>query len=176
MSKKNQRMNSNSTAASTVEATLHRERRAGEDRRRNVLHALVVGSFNPRRRRPRREREHHIAALDWHHPQWLAVAMLIVLLSVTDALLTLTLLNLGAHEANPFMAPLVGRGGYGFVAWKFGLTAGGVVLLTLVARMRVFGRIPVAMLLYTLLALYALLICYELWLIDQAGFGLVDLA
>jgi hypothetical protein len=169
-------MNSNTAATSTVDAELPRDRRAGSDRRRHVLRSLVVGSFNPRRRRPRREHEHHVAALDWHHPQWLAVALLIVLLSVTDALLTLTLLNLGAHEANPFMAPLVGRGGYGFVFWKFGLTAGGVILLTVVARVRVFGRIPVAALLYMLLALYCLLICYEIWLLDQAGFGLVDLA
>jgi hypothetical protein len=151
------------------------ERRSGPDRRRRVLRALLVGSFNPRRRRPRRDDERHIAALDWHHPQWLAVSMLIVLLSVADALLTLTLINLGATEANPFMAPLVGGAGYSFAFWKFGLTAGGVTLLTVLARMRMFGRVPVALVLYALLALYVALIGYEFWMLDRLSFGLLSL-
>jgi hypothetical protein len=151
------------------------ERRSGPDRRRKVMRALLVGSFNPRRRRPRRDDERHVAALDWHHPQWLAVAMLIVLLSVADALLTITLINLGASEANPLMEPLVSGAGYGFAFWKFGLTAGGVMLLTLLARMRMFGRVPVAAILYGVLALYVALVSYEVWLLDRLSFGLLGL-
>jgi hypothetical protein len=151
------------------------ERRDGPDRRRRVLFALLFGGFKPRRRRPRRDHERHIAALDWHPPQWLAVAMLIVLLSVADALLTLTLLGLGAQEVNPLMAPLVVGTGHGFAYWKFGLTAGGVITLTLLARMRVFGRVPVAVVLYTVLAVYVALISYEVWLLDRASYRLLDL-
>jgi hypothetical protein len=135
------------------------------------LRALLIGNFRQRRRAPRRDDERHLAALDWHHPQWLAVGLLIVLLSVADAFLTITLLSLGANEANPIMEPLVQRPGMGFAAWKMLLTAGGVVTLILLARMRAFGRIPVAVILYGVLLAYVVLVAYELWLLEHLTFG-----
>ena len=141
------------------------ERRATE-RRRHVLHALLHGSFNPRRRAPRRADERAVSAVDWHHPQWLAIAMLIVMFSGIDALLTLMLVERGAYEANPMMAPLVGGSAVAFTLVKIGLTAGGVVLLTQLARMRAFGRIPVGVLLYTVLGIYGALIAYEFGLLN----------
>jgi Domain of unknown function (DUF5658) len=147
------------------------ERRRGPDRRRSTLRALLVGNFRQRRRLPRRDDERHLAALDWHHPQWLAVGLLIVLLSVADALLTITLLSLGANEANPFMEPLVQQPGMGFAVWKMALTSGGVITLILLARMRAFGRIPVAVILYGVLLAYVVLVGYELWLLEHLTFG-----
>ncbi len=139
--------------------------RRGSDRRRQVLHALLHGSFHPRRRAPRRANERAAIAVDWHHPQWLAIAILILMFSCTDAFLTLLLLERGAYEANPLMALLVGGSGVAFALVKFGLTAGGVVLLTQLARMRAFGRVPVGLLLYTVLALYGVLLAYEVSLL-----------
>jgi hypothetical protein len=136
------------------------------DRRTHVLRALLYGSFNPRRREPRRTDERALSAVDWHHPQWLAIAMLIVVSSCIDALLTLMLVERGAYEANPLMAPLVGGSGLVFAVVKIGLTAGGVVLLTQLARMRAFGRISVGVLLYTVLAIYSALIVYEFGLLN----------
>lgn len=141
------------------------ERRRTE-RRRHVLRALVQGSFRPRRRGPRRNDEHQVSAVDWHHPQWLAIAMLIVALSAADALLTLMLMEQGAYEINPFMAPLVGGSALSFALVKVGLTAGGVVLLTQIARIRAFGRIPVGAFLYSVLVLYGALIAYEFSLLN----------
>ena len=83
------------------------DRRSGADRRKQPLRALFYGSFNPRRRGSRRDGERRVSGVDWHDPQWLAVAMLIVLFSCVDAFLTLTLVDHGAYEVNPFMAPLV---------------------------------------------------------------------
>jgi hypothetical protein len=142
-----------------------RERRGGE-RRRQVLRALLLGSFHARRRRPRRASEQAIAAVDWHHPQWLALAILIVALSSADALLTLTLVGHGAYEANPLMRPLVDGSALTFTLVKVGVTAGGVVVLTLVARMRLFGRLSAGLLLYAVLAAYGALIVYEFSLLD----------
>lgn len=132
----------------------------------HVLRALLYGSFNPRRRGPRRADERALSAVDWHHPQWLAIAMLIVVSSCIDALLTLMLVERGAYEANPLMAPLVGGSGLVFAVVKIGLTAGGVVLLTQLARIRAFGRISVGVLLYTVLAIYSALIVYEFGLLN----------
>jgi hypothetical protein len=142
------------------------ERRAGADRRRYVLRALLQGSFTPRRRGPRRAHEHTVSGVDWHHPQWLAIAMVIVLCCCADAFLTLLLVEHGAHEANPFMAPLVGGPTLRFATVKIGTTASGVLLLTQLARLRAFGRIPVGAFLYTVLVLYLALIGYELRLLN----------
>lgn len=136
------------------------ERRRGE-RRQHVLWALLQGSFHARRRQPRRAGEQAFAAVDWHHPQWLATAILIVVLSGADALLTLALVERGAYETNPLMRPLVYGSALPFTVVKVGLTAGGVVLLTLLASMRLFGRVSAGLLLYVLLAGYGALILYE---------------
>jgi hypothetical protein len=147
-------------------ATASEPERRRTERRRHVLRALLHGSFRPRRRGPRRADEHQVSAVDWHHPQWLAIAMLIVVFSAADALLTLMLMERGAYEVNPFMALLVGGSALSFALVKVGLTAGGVVLLTQIARIRAFGRIPVGVFLYSVLALYGALIAYEFSLLN----------
>jgi hypothetical protein len=142
------------------------ERRRG-DRRRQLLRALLLGNLHARRRLPRRASEQGLAAVDWHHPQWLAIAILIVVFSSADALLTLELIGQGAYETNPLMRPLVGGGSVlAFTLVKVGLTAGGVVLLTLMARTRLFGRLSTGLLLYALLVGYGALILYEVSLLD----------
>jgi len=102
---------------------------------------------------------------DWFHAQWLATAMLIMILSSVDAVLTLALISRGAIEINPLMEPLVRGSGHGFAFWKLGLTSMGVVVLTLAARLRVFGGIPVGCLLYVVLCGYLVLVGYEFWLL-----------
>ena len=135
--------------------------RRGGDRRKRVLWSLLYGSFNPRRRGPRRAADNALTAVDWHHPQWLAIGTLIVACSVGDAFLTLVLVGQGAYEMNPFMAPLVGGSPVAFALVKVGLTAVGVLLLTQLARLRTFGRIRVGVILYSVLAIYGTLIFYE---------------
>src|SRR5262245_25240340 len=138
-----------------VSVPIH-ERRLRIERRRSVFRALWRGNFERRRVAPRRSLERHAVVTDWFHPQWLAVAILILLLCSADALLTLTLISHGASEMNPFMAPLVAGSGHGFAGWKLGVTAVGVVFLTLLARLQVFGR-TVGTILYAILGMYALL-------------------
>lgn len=144
------------------------ERRRAADRRKRVALALLYGSFNPRRRGPRRTGEQAVAAVDWHHPWWLAVATVILGLCASDAILTTVLISRGAYEVNPLLAPLIGRSAWVFVAVKVGMTGIGVVLLTLLSRLKAFGRMPVALLLYAVLIGYAVLIAYELRLLDQS--------
>jgi hypothetical protein len=140
------------------------ERRARNERRRSVLRALWHGNFARRRHAPRRTDERHFAVTDWFHPQWLAVAIGILVLCAADALLTLVLISHGASEINPLMDPLVRGSGHSFGYWKIGLTAMGVVILTLLARVRYWGR-AVGTILYVVLAGYAVLVGYELFLL-----------
>ena len=141
------------------------ERRRGPDRRTRVARALVYGSFHPRRLGPRRDGEHRLGAVDWHHPWWLAVATSILILCAADAILTVILIGRGAYEVNPILAPLIGRSGALFAMVKIGVTGVGVVLLTLLCRFKAFGRMPVALVLYGVLAGYGVLIGYELRLL-----------
>jgi len=140
------------------------ERRLRVERRRSVIGALWRGNFARRRLAPRRHSERHPVVTDWFHPQWLGVAVLILLLCCFDAVLTLTLMNHGFYEVNPLMAPLVARPGSGFVLVKVGLTSMGVVFLTILARLRIFGR-SVGYLLYLVLVGYVVLVGYELFLL-----------
>jgi hypothetical protein len=132
-----------------------------------VARALVYGALKPRRLGPRRNGEQALAAIDWYHPWWLAIATLIVALCASDAVLTVVLISRGAYELNPLLAPLIGGSGVLFVAVKIGLTGVGVVLLTVLSRVKAFGRLPVALLLYAVLAGYGLLIAYELRLLER---------
>lgn len=125
----------------------------------------MYGNFNPRRRGPRRDGEHALGAIDWFHPWWLAIATLILALCASDAILTVILINHGAYEVNPLLAPLVGGSGALFVGVKIGLTGIGVAVLTLLSRVKAFGRVPVPLLLYAVLAGYGFLIAYELRLL-----------
>lgn len=140
------------------------ERRGRSERRRSIIHALWRGNFERRRRAPRRNVESHAVVTDWFEAHWLAVVILILLLCSADAILTLMLISRGAVEINPFMVPLVHGSGHAFAYWKFGLTAFGVILLTLLARLKAFGR-AVGTLLYVVLGLYAVLVGYELVLL-----------
>jgi hypothetical protein len=140
------------------------ERRVTRDRRRSVLRALWHGNFTRRRHSPRRGGERHVVVTDWFHPQWLAVSIAILLLCGADALLTLTLISHGAVEINPLMAPLVQNSVELFTFWKIGVTTTGVVLLTVLAKLKVMGQ-GVGTALYLVLAVYALLVGYELFLL-----------
>lgn len=139
----------------------------GPDRRKSHLRALWIGSFMARRRHPRRGDDRSVTAVDWHHPQWLVVVLAILFLSIADALLTLTVINLGAEEINPFMQPLVTGSGHSFAWWKLGLTSFGLIFLTIMARMRTLGGLPIGWLLYIILAIHTVLVGYELWLVQH---------
>jgi len=75
------------------------------------------------------------------------------------------LMQRGAYEVNPVMASLLGGSGVSFAFVKIGLTAIGVVVLTQLARLRTFGRVPVGLILYSVLVLYGTLIYYEIHLL-----------
>ncbi|MGC4028001.1 MAG: DUF5658 family protein [Steroidobacteraceae bacterium] len=143
------------------------DRREGPDRRRRHWYGLLVGHEKHRRQGPRRRQDRYLAVVDWHHPQWLLVAMLIVILSGVDGMLTIRLIAIGATEVNPAMAALVTGEGGNFAYWKMGLTVAGVIVLTALARLHLFGPIRVGAVLYVLLGAYVALVCYEVWLLSR---------
>jgi hypothetical protein len=143
------------------------ERRSGIDRRRITLSAFIYGARNPRRRIGRRSTDRY-PVVDWHSPRVLALVIAILGFCAMDAVLTVVLISHGAREINPVMALFVPHNLFGFAAAKLLLTALGVSVLVACSRMRVFRGVPGEAFLYATLAAYALLIGYELHLLERA--------
>lgn len=137
-------------------------RKISGDRRKRSTWSIIYGNFRPRRRDPRRNEDRNRFLADWHHPSLLYVSIAILLLSATDAYLTMRLLNEGARELNWFMAQLIHANPQQFIALKMALTGLGVILLVTRRHARLFGRIPIEGVLYAIMFGYVVLIAYEL--------------
>lgn len=142
------------------------ERRSGVDRRRLSWRTFLQGSLTPRRRGARRSTEAD-GLVDWYEPHLLFLAMVILLLSVGDAFLTLTLIARGGSEANPIMAFLLERAPRLFATVKMALTGTGIVVLVALARARVFRVIRISIVIHWCMLGYLALIAYEAWLLRQ---------
>jgi hypothetical protein len=140
------------------------ERRQAINRRDGVWHAFLYGNFRPRRRVSRRTADEHHFLFDWHEPRILYLALGILLLSCTDALFTLNLLEAGANEGNAVMASMLDESVDRFLAVKIGITAFSLVILVVAARRKLFRSFSVEHLLQVFCAGYVLLICYEVYL------------
>lgn len=140
------------------------ERRSGCDRRALSVRTFLQGGLTPRRRGGRRRGEMH-SLVDWHEPHLLALSLMILLLSVTDAFLTLTLMTHGATEANPLLAYVLTEMPELFAGVKLLLTGAGILVLVALARVRVFRIIRVSAIMHAFFAAYLALICYEWWLL-----------
>jgi hypothetical protein len=152
--------------ASRAEPPRTHERRNRADRRRRPWWSICYGSFNPRRRTPpRRADEYRFQSLDWHSSHLLAVAIGILLLSITDAFLTLMLLQGGAAEVNPIMAVFLYRNVAAFAALKITLTSVSTVSMVVLARYRFMRLLRVEWVLYGVLIVYVSLIGYEIWML-----------
>lgn len=146
------------------------ERRERTDRRRKMWWSILYGSFNPRRRRPaRRLDDSRFHPVDWYSADLLAVSVSILLLSAADAFLTGILLLQGADEINPVMAVFVYRSVATFAAFKMAMTGAGIVVMVFLARYHFMRVIRVQLVLYAVLAVYAWLIGYEIWMLNGSG-------
>lgn len=141
------------------------ERRSGVERRRYSVAAYWRGALNPRRRAGRRETDRVYTIIDWHSPRVLALVLLILGMSSLDGVLTLMLMSQGASEMNPVMAMFVPHNPGWFAAIKLTLTSLGAAVLVICARMKLFRFIPGELLLYLVVACYAVLMGYELHLL-----------
>lgn len=157
----------NQAVSSVAKPPLAERRKSGE-RRAVTLWTFLRGTLSPRRRGGRRAGESDLP-VDFHEPWLLVLAIAMLLLSVVDAFLTVTLMNDGAAEANPVLAFVLDEHPRLFAVVKMALTGLSVVVLVAVARMRVFKLVPARLFLQGLVAGYLALVCYELWLARGLG-------
>ncbi|HEV7432679.1 MAG TPA: DUF5658 family protein [Steroidobacteraceae bacterium] len=154
-------------AATSVPVSSTIERRALGERRSQTVRALVAGGWHARRRNPRRAEPARVGFVDWHASRWFAAALVVLLLSMADTLLTLVLVQHGAIEINPLMAPFVVGNGPAFAFLKLALTSSGVMILVVLTRVPTFGRLLAGPVLVGAALLYTVLLSYEMWLLDQ---------
>ena len=139
------------------------ERRARPDRRQRVLWAFFWGSIRPRRRRVGRcADDGRFQPTDWHGAHLWAVSLSILILSLVDAFLTVTLMSGGAVEANPIMAAAMGHDIGTFAILKIAMTGVCVMLMVFLARYRFMRVVRVEVLLYGVLLTYLFLVGHEL--------------
>lgn len=135
------------------------------DRRAVTWRTLLASGLTPRRRGGRRAGEAE-QLVDFHEPYLLLLATVMLVLSVTDAFLTVTLMTDGATESNPVLASVLDAHPRLFAAAKMALTGFGVVVLVAVARLRVFKLVRASVFLQLLVIAYAALVGYEAWLVS----------
>jgi hypothetical protein len=143
------------------------ERRSGVERRHHSLRAYWRGSKTPRRRAGRRATDSYYPIIDWHSPRVFAWVMAILMLCVSDGVLTIFLISNGAVEVNPFMALFVPRQLGWFAAVKLALTSAGTLVLAACSRMKLFRAIPGEVFLGAIVIAYFVLVRYELRLIEH---------
>jgi hypothetical protein len=145
------------------------DRRAEQDRRQKQLPFLKWLFFNGRRQTSRREDDHKkIVALDFYSPSLFIGIIVVLSLSLLDAMLTLILLSRGATELNPVMDYYLNHGPYTFIAVKYGLTALAVLIVVLLKnalpRRRRFGT---ATLLHLFAAAFGSVVIWQFYLLSR---------
>jgi Domain of unknown function (DUF5658) len=139
------------------------ERRGRPDRRQRIWWAFLYGSVRPRRRYiGRRTDDGGFQATDWHGAHLWAVSVGILILSVVDAFLTVTLMSGGAIEVNPIMAAVMGHDIGAFAILKIAMTGVCVMLMVFLARYRFMRVVRVEVLLYGVLLTYLFLVGHEM--------------
>ena len=109
------------------------------------------------------------AILDWYNPSLLFFILATYVLSGIDAVLTITLLELGAaEEANPFMHFLLAEDVRLFAGVKALVTGVGLVWLTAYSNQFLFNKLRVDRIVYALFAVYSLLVFHEIQLLQLA--------
>ncbi|MFK7892412.1 MAG: DUF5658 family protein [Granulosicoccus sp.] len=143
------------------------DKRYGKDRRVYSLSTFKRCALAPRRMHGRRSEDRRYAVLDRIDSGVCALAVLLMLLSVSDSIFTLTLIGRGGSEVNPFMNALLQHSVWAFTGVKMLLTAVPVVILAATANLRLFNRLRARSALAALVGFYLGLIVYELALLSM---------
>jgi hypothetical protein len=145
------------------------DRRSQSDRRQQPTSAWAAFPPAGLRVKNRRTEEHR---RPYYTDRFSSVVfigvLLLVVATLSDAGLTLYVLCGGGAEANPLMSRLLDHGAQAFVIGKYLLTVVGLPVLLIFRNHYLFGTcLRVGYLIPISLALYAVLIGYQIVLIDQ---------
>ena len=132
----------------------------------NGLPGLWYLFFGRRKEVRRNEDNQESYFLDHYSSRVFAIIIGIILLSLTDAMLTLYLIRNGAAEVNPVMEHFLKYGTLPFLAAKYLLTTASIVLLLIYKNVHVFGtKIRAKYLFIVIFLIFASVVVWEVYLI-----------
>jgi hypothetical protein len=145
------------------------DRRNQADRRQEPTSPWAALPPAGQRMRNRRGAEHRQPYFtDRFSPAIFLAVLLLITATLVDAGLTVYVIYGGGAEVNPVMGWLLNHGVLAFVIGKYLLTVVGLPVLLIFRNYYLFGtRLRVGHLIPVSLVLYALLIGYQIMLIDQ---------
>ena len=140
-----------------------RQSRERRSHRRPRLKFLLLGGRRTSTRRGGDKKK--FIYVDQYRPWLLFVIILLLILSISDGLFTLHLIDLGAIEENPAMAYFLSLGAWPFMTAKFLLTCFGIVVLLVfhnfyssLLRIHIITFIP------ALIAIFLIVLFWQLFL------------
>lgn len=108
-----------------------------------------------------------IVALDRYQPSLFIGIMIVLSLSLLDALLTLILIAQGAKEINPVMQYYLSHGPQVFLFVKYGLTAFSVIIIVLLKDSLISRyRIGTGILIHVFTAFFGSVVLWECFLLS----------
>jgi len=132
----------------------------------NGLPGLWYLFFGRRKEVRRNEDNQESYFLDHYSSRVFAIIIGIILLSLTDAMLTLYLIRNGAAEVNPVMEHFLRYGTLPFLAAKYLLTTASIVLLLIYKNVHIFGtKIRAKYLFIVIFLIFASVVVWEVYLI-----------
>ncbi|HYK89668.1 MAG TPA: DUF5658 family protein [Acidobacteriota bacterium] len=146
------------------------ERRSGSDRRGGATFPLRFSGQRRRRSKGRRETDRG-GYVDYYDVRSWGIALSVMILSLTDAVLTGAQVRHGSvHEINPVMDAVIRLGGiYSFLSLKAGMTALPLAIIMLHKEWRL-GRYAARICLWS----YIIVVTYHIYLLIEykslAGF------
>lgn len=149
-----------------MENSITVDRRRQIDRRDYSLRTLRQCMASPRRMTGRRSADRRYPMLDRFDSGMMALAVILMALSVLDSVFTLTLISRGGSEVNPVMNALLQHSVWAFTAVKMLLTGIPSVILVATGNLMLFKRWRARSVLAALVGLYIGLIAYELALLS----------
>ena len=143
------------------------KRSNGTDRRDGGVVSGLRYLFRARRKKVRRFKDHRESFfLDHNSLKVFSIIIAVILLSVTDAFLTLHLIHNGAAEINPLMAHFLKYGQLPFLAAKYLLTTASLILLLIYQNVHIFRtKIRAKYLFVFCFIFFASVVLWELYLI-----------
>ena len=148
------------------------DRRSGKDRRsRGVPEIKSLFIYARRKNIRRQDDKFNTTYFDQYSPALLTPIVLILLLSITDAFLTLFLIDCGAREINPVMAYFLKFGPFAFMSVKYFLTCYSVIVLLIFnnvyfRKLKIYTR----SLFSCAVAMFVIVIAWELFLMSRILF------
>jgi hypothetical protein len=155
----------------TDQNTIILSNRSGQDRRTKSGFNIRSFLFGGKREKIRRQEDiRRIFYVDQYSSGLFFTIVSILFLCVIDALLTLSLLNHGAHEINSVMAFFLKFGPYPFFASKYLLTILPVICLLMYRNIVIrIVKISTRSVLYIIAVLYLAVVVWEFYLISNVA-------